>query len=203
MNEFGSGALLFADENDFLVATNRHVVDGFEWQRSKPYSGPVLLGMRSGGFGHAQIVGRHKSLDLLLLRVERHRGGQRFSQPIQDFRRIETGERVVVFGHPQGLFFSLSDGLVSRTDGRSMVQITAPISSGSSGGPVLDFQGRLLGIATSIYNGTSGVTENLNFATRSDAFLRAEDWNLAPAGVQILGKFIASARAIAVSSQDQ
>jgi S1-C subfamily serine protease len=196
MSGFGSGALLFADEKEFLVATNRHVIDGEGWQRGRSYSGNVILGTRSGDFGQAQIVGRHKRLDLLLLRVERHHGDQRFTQPLQDFERIDIGERIVIFGHPQGLFFSLADGLVSRTDGRDTIQISSPVSPGNSGGPVFDFRGRLLGIVTAMWDKNAGVAENLNFATRSDALLRSEDWNLTRSGSNLLERYIAAARAI-------
>lgn len=202
MGAFGSGALLFADEQEFLVATNRHVVDGTQWESAKPYEGSVVLGGRSGKFGRGQIVGRHKNLDLLLLRVERHRGQQRFAQPLQTFPRIATGERVVTFGHPQGLFFSLADGLVSRTQGRDIIQITAPVSPGSSGGPVFDLQGRLLGIVTAMWDKNAGISENLNFATRSDALLKAHDWNLVPAGSRLLDKYIAAALLIPTSDTD-
>lgn len=199
---FGSGALLFADREEFLVATNRHVVDGDKWETARPYSGDVVLGLRQGGFGHAQIVGRHKSLDLMLLRVARHRGDERFVQALQAFKKIAVGERIVVLGHPQGLFFTLAEGLVSRTDGDNVIQISAPVSPGSSGGPVFDFQGRLLGIVTAMWDKNAGVAENLNFAIRSDAFLRAEEWNLAPAGEKLLKKFVSATQAIPLPSPE-
>jgi hypothetical protein len=195
-NGFGSGVLLFADEQEFLIATSRHVVDGAEWERSKPFRGGVVLGGHKGGFGHAQIAGRHKSLDLMLLRVPRHAGRGHFAQAIEGFEKIETGERIVTLGHPQGLFFTLADGLVSRTDGADIIQISAPVSPGSSGGPLFDLRGQLLGIVTAMWNKQQGVAENLNFALRADAFLRAEDWNFAPGARPVLAKFIAATRTL-------
>jgi S1-C subfamily serine protease len=69
-----------------------------------------------------------------------------------------------VIGSPKGLKNTLSEGLVSgyrdRAKGSKWVQITAPISPGSSGGPVLTGDGRLVGVATaSVIDG-----QNLNFA---------------------------------------
>lgn len=74
-----------------------------------------------------------------------------------------VGTRIFVFGSPQGFRNTISDGLVSgyRDFGRSRrMQITAPIAPGSSGGPVIDGDGQVVGISVSIWeNG-----QNLNFA---------------------------------------
>jgi len=76
----------------------------------------------------------------------------------------DVGENVIVIGNPEGLTNSLSTGVVSglRNDGNNVwIQITAPISHGSSGSPVFDSKGRLLGLATlMVVDG-----QNLNFAT--------------------------------------
>jgi len=76
----------------------------------------------------------------------------------------EIGDEVVVIGNPQGLKNSLSTGIVAglRKEGNGIwIQITAPISKGSSGSPVFDSKGRLLGLATMML--IDG--QNLNFAT--------------------------------------
>lgn len=77
--------------------------------------------------------------------------------------KLRVGSRVVVIGNPQGLDSTVSDGLLSgtRRDARGeTLQISAPISPGSSGGPVFDEHGRVIGVSTKILN--SG--QNLNFA---------------------------------------
>jgi hypothetical protein len=74
-----------------------------------------------------------------------------------------VGQRVYTMGHPLGQTLTFSDGLVSalRTvSDVSLIQITAPISSGSSGGPVMDETGTVIGIATMVLRGG----QNLNFA---------------------------------------
>lgn len=75
------------------------------------------------------------------------------------------GQRIYTIGAPRGLELTLSDGLVSgiREEGGSggLIQISAPISPGSSGGGLFDDEGRLLGITSS---GIVGVAQNLNFA---------------------------------------
>jgi S1-C subfamily serine protease len=75
----------------------------------------------------------------------------------------EVGERVAVVGSPLGLEQTLSDGVVSalrRTAGGSYLQISAPVSTGSSGSPVINMQGEVVGVASlQVIRG-----QNLNFA---------------------------------------
>jgi trypsin-like peptidase/surface-adhesin protein E len=74
-----------------------------------------------------------------------------------------VGDRVVVIGAPEGLSNTVSDGLVSAVrsiDGRTLLQISAPISPGSSGGPVLNTRGEVVGVSVSMLR----EGQNLNFA---------------------------------------
>ena len=76
------------------------------------------------------------------------------------------GQRVLVIGNPDGLEGTVSDGIISAfRSGRSMIQITAPISPGSSGSPVLDETGQVIGMATLV----SKEGQNLNFAISAEA----------------------------------
>lgn len=88
-----------------------------------------------------------------------------FTTPLaKDSRKVALGSRVFVIGNPQGLSNTISDGLLSGRrvgpSGERLIQITAPISGGSSGGPVLDQRGYLIGIVTAYRQGG----QNLNFA---------------------------------------
>jgi hypothetical protein len=75
------------------------------------------------------------------------------------------GQKVLVIGNPEGLQGSVSDGIVSAfRDNRAYIQITAPISPGSSGSPVLDETGQVIGMATLVYR----EGQNLNFAISAD-----------------------------------
>ncbi len=80
---------------------------------------------------------------------------------------LRTGQKVYAIGSPQGLELTISDGIVSGMrnlpQGR-VIQTTAPISPGSSGGPLFDVYGRLVGIMT--FQHRSG--QNLNFAVPAD-----------------------------------
>ena len=74
-----------------------------------------------------------------------------------------VGEQVIVIGAPEGLTNTVSDGIVSavrRIESRRLLQITAPISPGSSGGPVLNTFGEVVGVSVSILR----EGQNLNFA---------------------------------------
>ncbi|MBL0143476.1 MAG: trypsin-like peptidase domain-containing protein [Betaproteobacteria bacterium] len=80
---------------------------------------------------------------------------------------LKTGQKVFAIGAPQGLDLTISDGIVSGMrdlpQGR-VIQTTAPISPGSSGGPLFDVYGRLVGIMT--FQHRTG--QNLNFAVPAD-----------------------------------
>ena len=80
------------------------------------------------------------------------------------------GQHVLVIGNPEGLEGTVSDGIISAfRSGRSMIQITAPISPGSSGSPVLDETGQVIGMATLV----SKEGQNLNFAISAEAIKEA------------------------------
>jgi serine protease Do len=75
------------------------------------------------------------------------------------------GQRVLVIGNPEGLEGTVSDGIISAfRAGRTLIQITAPVSPGSSGSPVLDESGNVIGIATQVLK----EGQNLNFAISSE-----------------------------------
>ncbi|NYE57773.1 S1C family serine protease [Carboxydothermus ferrireducens] len=76
----------------------------------------------------------------------------------------EVGEQVFTIGNPQGLSWSMASGIVSSNnreiDGKSYLQITAPVNPGNSGGPLFNMKGEVIGIINMKLNGSEG----LNFA---------------------------------------
>jgi S1-C subfamily serine protease len=187
----GAGTLLFADDEGYLVGTNRHVVEDRGLFALRRNADRVMVVSSQGNYADAQVVGRHRALDLALLWVVRKSGHAAFRQPISAYRNVPVGEPVFVVGHPQRLFFTLSNGLVSRLDGSDLLQLSAPISPGNSGGPVYDGSGVLLGIVTSkLDKETSPNAENLNFATRADAFLSDNGWDFNNQGGARLKRFL-------------
>ncbi len=84
----------------------------------------------------------------------------------------EAGDRVLVVGNPEGLERTVSEGIVSAVrnvgDYGNVIQISAPISPGSSGSPVLNLKGEVVGVATFV----DKEGQNLNFAVSAERFDR-------------------------------
>jgi len=188
----GAAVLLMADDSGYLLATNRHVTDP-PFLFRKGANDRVLAISSEGSYAYADVVARHQKLDLALLWVSRRNGHTNFRQPITPYSKVAVGSPVFVIGHPQGLFFTLSSGLVSRVGGDDIVQLSAPISPGNSGGPAYDSLGNLIGVVTFTVDKQSNPNaENLNFATRADAFLSEAGWNFREGGKAKLKKFLES-----------
>jgi S1-C subfamily serine protease len=178
---FGAGVLLNASQEGYLFATARHVVEEARNGRQ------VLVATASGVWAQAEIVARQQQLDLALLWVPRHNGKGSFTQPIG---AAEDGEQVYVIGHPEGLKFSLTNGIVSRLDG-NLVQISAPVSPGNSGGPVYDSHGNLIAVVSAkMDHSTDPNAENLNFAISSHALSDASGWDFTGQGRERFEQFV-------------
>lgn len=146
----GYGSGFFVAPN--TIATNYHVVEG------AVYANCYVSGS-SSKFKIEGYLGIDKSVDLVLLKVSE------LNRPKLEFadNNISPGQKVFVFGTPKGLPSTISDGIVSGMrdfSGRKLIQMTAPISPGSSGGPVLNSSGKLIGITVSQFS----EGQNLNFA---------------------------------------
>lgn len=144
--KFGSG---FVVEDGSQVVTNHHVVDG---------AAGVVVKTPDDQAIKAEVVDVDTVQDLALLKLDGKGPALEVAAELP-----QVGQEVAAIGTPKGLERTLSTGVVSavRTlQGREVVQITAPVSQGSSGGPVLDAAGRVVGVATFVF--TEG--QNLNFA---------------------------------------
>jgi S1-C subfamily serine protease len=186
-NGFGAGVLLAAGPQGYLLMTARHVLDESRLVRG---GSRALVAMASGTWAGGDVVARHKDLDLCLIWLPRESGSGEFVQPVEAKKEISEGENIFVIGHPQGLRFTLSTGIISRTD-QDVLQISAPVSPGNSGGPVYDDRGNLVGIVTSsVDRNISPNAENLNFAVRADAVLDPQGWNFTGEGRKRLDDFV-------------
>lgn len=146
---FGSGFFV----RDGIVATNLHVVEGAA-------GGYVKLVGQSRKYDILGIVSADRAQDLVLLAVP---GTAAPSLPLGDSRQVAVGDEIFVVGNPQGLEGTFSQGIVSgvrQISSQTLMQITAPMSPGSSGGPVLNMQGKVIGVAMATFKGG----QNLNFA---------------------------------------
>jgi hypothetical protein len=188
----GAAAVASAGHNGCLLITSRHVVDALSQGAS--IGNRVGVTLQDGQTADATVVGVHRTLDLALLSVPREKSQSAFVQPLRLFSTVEVGEQVFVIGHPEGFEFSISGGLVAQTRGADVIQISAPISPGNSGGPVYDTHGRLVAIVQSAFDKTKRPNaENLNFAVCVDDLLTAGVWVLSKEGDLAIADFAAMA----------
>ena len=198
-SSFGAGMLLQANSAGYLFATARHVIGTSDWSVAKKPR--ALVSLASGVWSGADVVARHNTLDLALVWLPRHSGQGEFVQPVAD---AKEGEGIFVIGHPEGLKFTLSTGIISRLQ-ENALQISAPVSPGNSGGPVYDEQGNLVGVVSSTFDkSVQPNAENLNFAVAAKALLNETGWDFAPGGRERFQKFLqASGNKGQVSRQPQ
>lgn len=150
----GSGFFIAADR----VITNRHVIE-----RSSRVEIHLMDGKKFSVKGVLAVDGEG---DLALLQVDVPRG---LAMPLPLVRSApQEGESIVVIGNPYGLEGSVSNGIVSAVREISgygkIIQITASISPGSSGSPVVNMAGQVIGVAT--LQAAEG--QNLNFAVPAE-----------------------------------
>lgn len=148
----GSG--FFIDSNCRFV-TSRHIVHDSSRSELRLHDGSVLK--------IKKIIGEDAQADLSIVQVD---CGEVQIQPLAlQTEAPEVGESIVVVGSPLGFGASATNGIVSavRTipEAGEVVQITAPISPGSSGSPVFNMNGEVIGVTRSAREDG----QNLNFAT--------------------------------------
>lgn len=142
---------------DGEIASNLHVVEGAARGYAK------LVGQISKYDIHG-ITGVDPDRDLVILKVA---ASNNQALVLGNSDGVQVGEAVYAVGNPQGLEGTFSQGIVSSvrdvgTD--KLLQITAPISPGSSGGPVLNAKGEVVGVSVATFRGG----QNLNFAIPSN-----------------------------------
>jgi len=166
----GSGVILTADG---YIVTNGHVVSNARRVRVRvavQKTGQSIL-QPAGKMLDARVVGIDRDTDLAVLKIEQT--GLPFLR-LGDSERLRQGQLVMAFGNPLGLEDSVSLGVVSSIarqikpdDSMIYIQTDAPINPGNSGGPLVDADGRLMGINTFILS-QSGGSEGLGFAIPSN-----------------------------------
>lgn len=149
---FGSGFVV----TPTIIATNYHVIKGAAQMVAK------LVNRGDGYVRVEKVITVDRKNDLALLQVE---PVDVVPLPLEDRERPAIGDTVYVAGNPEGYEGTFSQGIISSIRRREgLIQIDAAISHGSSGGPVVNAQGRVIGVAKSI--NTDG--QNLNFAVPVD-----------------------------------
>ena len=149
-NKLGSG---FVVSEDGLIVTNAHLVSQAD---------QIVVKLRNNrAYRNVRIIGADAEKDIALLKVNAQ--GLK-AVKLGNSKKVEIGQRVVTIGNPLGLESTVSDGLISSVregePGFKIFQTSVPLSQGSSGGPLFDLKGKVVGITTaSLLKG-----QNLNFA---------------------------------------
>ncbi len=153
----GIGSGFFVKPN--LIATNYHVIEGAA-------KGTAKLVGKSTTYNIEGVTATDKTNDLAILKVTAL-GIKPLS--LGDSDKVRTGETVYVAGNPKGLEGTFSNGIISSKrseDTKERLQMTAPISPGSSGGPVLNKKGEVIGVSFAGHPALDA--QNLNFAIPSE-----------------------------------
>jgi S1-C subfamily serine protease len=145
----GSG---FFINKEGAIVTNHHVLEGCT---------KAIIKTEDGKKGDIlEIINDDPELDLLIAETSLK---STTPLPLGDSETITIGEEIVAIGNPAGLEGTVSNGIISgvrEVKDIKVLQITASTSQGSSGGPVFDTGGKVIGIATA----TLDIGQNLNFA---------------------------------------
>lgn len=142
----GTGCVI---SNDGVILTSSHVIDEGKditvtIYNGKTYKAEVLKRM-----------GRNNDLALIKIKTD---------QPLQtvklgDSEQIKVGQKVLAIGNPFGFNGTLTQGIISRIDyTKNKIQTDAAINPGSSGGPLLNTSGEVIGINQSIYNPDNNIS---------------------------------------------
>ena len=142
----GSGA--FITENQ--IVTNYHVISGASIIRVLTYDDEQL---------NAVIIGINKKVDIAVLQLVDNVTYN--SLDLGNSDKVKVGEAVVALGNPFGFDFTATQGIISakRTadNGLDYLQMDVPINPGNSGGPVIDSQGKIIGLSNFIISGSEGL----------------------------------------------
>jgi hypothetical protein len=151
VTSIGSG---FVTDASGVIVTNFHVISG---------AISLLVKMKDGEiYDRVDVLDYDERRDIAVLKIRAFKPLPTLALATRD---IEPGEEAVAIGNPQGLEHTVSTGIVSafrQADGYRLMQISVPISPGSSGGPLFSMDGTVIGITSA--GVVSEGAQNLNFA---------------------------------------
>lgn len=155
MDSSGSGVIIDAAG---IVLTNHHVIAG---------ANHAVVTLHDERRFIAEVVGSDPRTDVAVLRIVRDpaAGDEPFPwAELGDSRAVRVGQQVIAVGHPYGFQFTVTTGIVSargrrnlfRSEIQDYLQTDAVLSAGSSGGPLFDLDGRVIGINTAVFTPAGG-----------------------------------------------
>ncbi|MEK6859444.1 MAG: trypsin-like peptidase domain-containing protein [Nanoarchaeota archaeon] len=146
----------FIISSDGYVVTNAHVL----------YDATAVEAITSSQETKAmKLIGYNKNMDIALLKIN---GNYNYLE-LEDSNNVRVGEKVIAIGNPLGLSFSVSEGIVSAVhrEGNNnllaYIQTDASLNPGNSGGPLIDSDGKVIGI-----NNFKLAAESIGFALESN-----------------------------------
>ena len=154
-NALRTGSGFFIDSDGTLV-TNYHVVEGG--------ASAKITTMDNQVYDVSGVYDYNETTDIALLKVN----GSGFTSLKVSTEPVSAGDTIYAIGSPLGLSNTISSGIISNAarvyEGVTYIQVTAPISSGSSGGALIDSQGRAVGITSGEFYSSTNMSQNLNIA---------------------------------------
>ncbi len=163
----GSG-FIYNHTGRIVVLTNNHVITG---------AINITVTFTTGAVYSATVLGTNSGTDFAVLTTN---APQSVYKPLEivSSSTLKVGDPVIVVGTPYGLAGSMSNGIVSALNRTltttsnqntisNVIQTTAPLNPGNSGGPVMNYRGQVVGIATAIVEESQGI----GFAVPSDSIL--------------------------------
>ena len=178
VEETGSGIIMTSGKMPgFFVITNRHVIDGAG-------NTEIAVSLHDGRVLNPERIWSDGETDLAVLKIN---GTNLVAGRWGDSSQLEIGHFVLAVGSPFGLSQSVTFGIISAKGRRSLqlgegtkvlnqdfLQTDAAINPGNSGGPLLDLQGRVVGINTAIAS-SSGGNEGIGFSIPSNLVQRVAE----------------------------
>ncbi len=167
----GSGSGSIIDKRGYIL-TNVHVIQG---------ATKIYISLYDGSQFEAEIVGTDLDSDLAVIKFNPPKNKELKTISFGKSESLKVGQRVIAIGNPFGLERTMTTGIVSGLGRpiqnsnnriiRNMVQTDAAINPGNSGGPLLDTNGKMIGINTMIQS-SSGNSAGVGFAVPSETAIR-------------------------------
>lgn len=164
----GSG---FFISKDGLIITNNHIIQS---------AGDVYVKLSNGNVYEAKIMGADPGTDIALLKIDLENETE-FLNFVED-DKVNVGEWVLAFGNPFGLNSTMTSGLISSKGQsalslesyKNFIQVDININKNNSGGPLVNNQGKVIGINTALIN-QKNENLNLGFAIPASIVKRVVD----------------------------
>lgn len=164
MAESGSGSGSIIDKRGYIV-TNVHVIEN---------ASVINVSLADGSTFEGKVIGQDKESDIAVIKFDPPKNIELKTIAFGDSSKLKVGQKVIAIGNPFAQERTMTTGIISglgrpiqRTQDdvilRNMIQTDAAINPGNSGGPLLDSQGRMIGINTLIMS-PSGSSSGVGFA---------------------------------------